>query len=209
MNEKDESTILIVEEDPPSLRQLTQILKEEGYNVLAVSNGLSALKTVQNYLPDLILLNIILLEKEGIGFHNILRRGEKTRDVPVIFILPVKSLQSKFKVFAFGGADFISQPFQTQEVLERIKVHLTLRKLKHLVKESFNTLEKTNQSLTNIISDLEGKISAEMEKNIIEYDMIQIITNIKNQIIESHKIIDKCLADSGIEKDRKRNKYLI
>ncbi|MCJ7622591.1 MAG: response regulator [Anaerolineaceae bacterium] len=202
MNEKVESTILVVEEDIPSIRQLTQILKDHGYNVLASSSGLSALKTVQNYLPDLILLNITILEKEGIGFHNILRRGEKTRDVPVIFLLPVESLQSKFKVFAFGGADFISKPFQTQEVLERIGAHLTLRKLKHQVKESFNTLEKTSQSLANIISDLEGKISAEMEKNISEYDMIQIITNIKNQIIESHKIIDKGLADSGIGKKK-------
>jgi DNA-binding response OmpR family regulator len=202
MNEIDESIVLVAEEDPPSLHQLTQILKEHGYNVLAASSGLSAIKTVQSYLPDLILLNINLLEKEGIGFHNILRRGEKTRDVPVIIILPVDSAQRKVKVFKLGGADFISQPFQTNEVLESIKAHLALRRLRHQVKESYNTLEKTSQSLTNIISDLEGKISAEMEKHVIEYDMIQIITNIKNQIFESHKIIDKCLSDSGIEKER-------
>jgi len=139
--------ILIVDDTPENLTVLRQILTREGYRVRPALSGEVALKTIQADLPDLILLDIIMPGMNGYEVCARLKIGEATRDIPVIFISALNEIEDKMRAFSEGGADYISKPFQSQEVLARVKTHLTLYSL-------INSLENKNIELQKALSEV-------------------------------------------------------
>ncbi len=114
---------------------MRQILTEQGYRVRPALSGEVALKTIQADLPDLILLDIIMPGMDGYQVCAKLKAEEATRDIPVIFISALNETEDKVRAFSEGGVDYISKPFNTKEVLARVKTHLTIYSL-------VNSLEK-------------------------------------------------------------------
>lgn len=121
--------ILIVDDTPDNLRLLSQILTERGYRVRAVTSGLRALASVEVSLPDMILLDIRMPEVDGYEVCERLKTDARTKDIPIIFISALNEIQDKVKAFTVGGVDYITKPFQFEEVLARVETHLALRKL--------------------------------------------------------------------------------
>ncbi|MBK8985620.1 MAG: response regulator [Chloroflexi bacterium] len=125
------SNILIVDDTPDNLRLLARILADAGYMVRPSRSGKLALASVQSVLPDLILLDIMMPEMDGYEVCRRLKADELTRDIPVIFISALNNIDEKIKSFAVGAVDYIAKPFHGDEVLARVKTHLTIRQLQN------------------------------------------------------------------------------
>jgi two-component system sensor histidine kinase/response regulator len=123
----DKGNILIVDDTPDNLRLLSAMLSQRGYKVRKALNGQTALKTAQTVPPDLILLDINMPGMNGYEVCQALKAQEQTRDIPVIFISALDDVLDKVRAFQVGGVDYISKPFQGEEVLVRVANQLTIR----------------------------------------------------------------------------------
>jgi diguanylate cyclase (GGDEF)-like protein/PAS domain S-box-containing protein len=124
MNEKNQELILIVNDIPQSLLLLVRILINQGYLVVMAQPGASALQVARDIRPDLILLDINMLEMSGFAVAKELRNDEDTRGIPIVFISSLDKIEDTINAFHAGGADYIFNPFEVKEVLTRIKTHL-------------------------------------------------------------------------------------
>ncbi len=134
--------ILIVDDTPENLTVLRQMLAEKNYMVRPALNGEIAIKAVNASTPDLILLDIRMPGMDGYEVCEQLKSAENTRRIPVIFISALNELDDKIKAFSLGGVDYITKPFQAEEVLARIKTHLTLRSLQKSLEDKNAQLQK-------------------------------------------------------------------
>ncbi len=125
--------ILIVDDTPANLHLLSHMLTDAGYRVRAVTSGQRAIKSAQTTPPDLILLDVMMPKMNGFQVCQRLKADERTFDIPVIFISAMDTTDDKIEGFAVGGADYVTKPFQVDEVLARVEVHLAVRNLhKHM-----------------------------------------------------------------------------
>ncbi|MGK7877298.1 MAG: response regulator [Xenococcaceae cyanobacterium] len=139
--------ILVVDDNPINLRLLVSILKKKGYQVRPVPNGELALSAAHGLPPDLILLDIMMPGMDGYQVCKQLKADERTRDIPIIFISAINQVLDKVKAFSVGGVDFITKPFQLEEVLARVETHLAIRSLQKSLQAKNEELEKTLQEL--------------------------------------------------------------
>lgn len=119
--------ILIVDDTLANLQLLANILKEDGYKVRPAINGNLALRAVAQKKPDLILLDIKMPEMDGYQVCQALKENPATHDIPVIFISALSDANDKVRAFSMGGVDYLTKPFQFEEVKARVAIHLQLR----------------------------------------------------------------------------------
>jgi len=127
--------ILAVDDTPASLKLLTDILKEEGYEVRSAISGELALHSAVRNPPDLVLLDIRMPEMDGYEVCRQLKANIETRDVPVIFVSAVSATDEKVLGFEIGAVDFVTKPYQRSELLARVRTHLELNNLRHNLKD--------------------------------------------------------------------------
>jgi light-regulated signal transduction histidine kinase (bacteriophytochrome) len=142
-----EANILVVDDTPENLRLLMGILAEQGYRVRPVPSGTRALSTVQIELPDLILLDIKMPDMSGYEVCEQLKADDRTRDIPIIFLSALNKVEDKVKGFEVGGVDYITKPFQVEEVLARVKTHLTLQHMRKALEQKNVEFEAVNKEL--------------------------------------------------------------
>lgn len=118
--------ILIVDDTPANLKLLTSILNAKGYMVRAAPSGELALRSIEMKKPDLILLDIRMPDIDGYEVCSRLKNDENTRHIPIIFISAIDAVSDKIKAFNVGGEDYITKPFEPDEVLARVAVHAEL-----------------------------------------------------------------------------------
>jgi signal transduction histidine kinase len=150
--------ILIVDDTPSSLRLLSTMLIQQGYEVRSVTSGANALMGIPGQKPDLILLDIQMPEMNGYEVCEFLKAGSNTCDIPIIFISALNEAFDKVKAFAVGGVDYITKPFQVEEVLARVAHHLILRKLQ-------TQLQVRNAQLQQAETDLLRSLAQERSLN--------------------------------------------
>lgn len=121
--------ILVVDDKPDNLRLLSNILIAEGYKVRKVLNGRLALDAAKLDPPDLILLDIMMPDPDGYQVCQALKENAITQEIPIIFLSALNTVADKVKAFTMGGVDYITKPFQQEEVLARVKTHLQIRHL--------------------------------------------------------------------------------
>ncbi|MEO1401305.1 MAG: response regulator [Cyanobacteria bacterium J06635_1] len=138
--------ILVIDDTPENLHLLSSMLTEKGYKVRSVTKGMTGLRGAQAAPPDLILLDINMPQMNGYEVCEHLKVQSATRDIPVIFISALGDVLDKVKAFSVGGVDFITKPFQVEEVLARIDNHLTIRNLQ-------KQLQQKNQQLQQEIDE--------------------------------------------------------
>ena len=134
--------ILAVDDTSANLMLLAGILSRQGYKVQVASSGPLALQSVESTAPDLILLDIMMPEMDGYEVCSHLKASQTTKDIPVIFISALNSAIDKVKAFAHGGVDYISKPFQFQEVLARVEHQLSIRRLSRQLTEENARLQE-------------------------------------------------------------------
>ncbi|MCP4544527.1 MAG: response regulator [Chloroflexi bacterium] len=144
-----QASILVVDDHHQNLHLLREMLTQQGYTVWAMADGPRALASLEEKLADLILLDIMMPDMDGYQVCARLKTDERTRDIPVIFISAVSQVFDKVKAFSVGGVDYITKPFQVEEVLARVKTHLTLRQLN----------DELERRVTERTTELEAEIS--------------------------------------------------
>ena len=125
----DKPSILVVDDAPDSLSLLTGILESEGYDVRIADGGRLALASVDAWLPELILLDIRMPGMDGLEVCRRLKACDRSQSVPVIFITAAGDLPDRLNGLAVGAVDYISKPFQREELLARVRTHLELSRL--------------------------------------------------------------------------------
>ena len=139
--------ILIVDDTLPNLRLLSTMLMEHGYEVRGVPNGAMALTVIRSSPPDLILLDINMPGLDGYEVCQQLKADPETQDIPVIFISALGEVLDKVRAFSVGGVDYVTKPFQIEEILVRIKTHLTIRNLQRELQQANEELARVNAAL--------------------------------------------------------------
>ncbi len=151
-----DSNILVVDDIIVNLKLLSDVLIRHGYTVRPAANGKSALKAIQRLLPDLILLDIVMPEMSGFDVCCALKADERTRHIPVIFISALNEVVDKVKAFEYGAVDFISKPFQEDEVLARVRTHLTIHRLQREIQHQTIRFQMLSEAASEGIVIHEG-----------------------------------------------------
>ncbi|MBW4445200.1 MAG: response regulator [Plectolyngbya sp. WJT66-NPBG17] len=169
--------ILVIDDTPENLNLLSTLLIEHGYKVRSVTKGSTGIRGAQVMPPDLILLDVNMPQMSGYEVCQHLKADDRTRDIPIIFISALEAVRDKVKAFQAGGVDYITKPFQIEEVLARIETHLTLRRLQ-------NQLRFQNEQLQQEIR--ERKYAEEKFATIFQQspNPIAIVTVPEGQLIE-------------------------
>ncbi len=153
--------ILIVDDSPENLKLLANILSESNFQVRGSNSGSYALKSIKKKLPDLILLDIKMPEMDGYEICRCLKDDLLLIDIPVIFLSGLKDSTSKIKGFEAGGVDYITKPFQPQEILARVRTHLAMSRMK-------NHLEEMVQERTAELQEVTEQVRAALkEKEVL------------------------------------------
>jgi signal transduction histidine kinase len=147
MSDTRPKTILVVDDTPENLRLLSDMLTEQGYRVRLAPNGQHALTSVRKEQPDLILLDIVMPDISGYEVCQQLKADEHLRHIPVLFISALNEVFDKVTAFASGGVDFITKPFQIEEVLARIHTHLSLEDMRQMLHTQNAQLQEQNREL--------------------------------------------------------------
>lgn len=122
--------ILIVDDDLNNLQMLSDILVARGYEVRGAKNGTVALDFIQNDPPDLVLLDVRMPGMDGYEVCKRLKAEQRYADLPIIFLSALQETEDRVRGFEAGAVDFISKPFQADEVSARVRTHLTLKQLR-------------------------------------------------------------------------------
>ncbi len=179
-----QSFILIVDDIPENLQVLGSILRTEGYRTTPVLDGKQALKVIEKRLPDLILLDIMMPEMNGFEVCTTLKASQHTRDIPIIFLTAKTETDDVVKGFELGAVDYVTKPFRKEELLARVKTHLSLQQ----AKQELQDLNATKDKFFSIIAhDLRGPfngflgLTEWMIDNIGEYTQDRIVELLQKQ----------------------------
>ena len=164
---KDSPRILVVDDSPETLKLLTEILAGCGYNVFTASDGYAALRSVENEVPDLILLDIKMPGIDGYEVCRRLKSAEYSSGIPVIFVSGLYEPANKINAFNAGGVDYITKPFQFEEVLARVETHLALSQLRRQMEEQNIQLQQEIMERERIEDDLR-RYKAHLEELVVE-----------------------------------------
>lgn len=142
--------VLVVDDTPANLLLLTGMLKERGYKVRPVPSGKLAIRAVQKVKPDLILLDINMPDMNGYAVCEQIKADEETKDIPVLFISALDEPLDKIRAFAAGGVDYVTKPFQFEEVEARVQTHLKIRRLQIDLAEQNRQLQENVKQLQKL-----------------------------------------------------------
>jgi DNA-binding response OmpR family regulator len=184
MNDKnsERSIILIVDDNQTNLDVLFELLKNYGFKVLVAQDGESAIEQIEYIHPDLILLDIMMPGIDGFETCHRLKADQATQDIPIIFMSALSDTVDKVKGFQTGAVDYITKPFQHEEVLSRIQTHLTIRSLQKKLEEKNVELAHLNQNLERLVEQ-KSKQLIDQEKTAIIGRLTQgMVHNLKSPL---------------------------
>lgn len=156
------SHILVVDDIGENLQVLGNILNKEGFDTSFALNGKQALAIIEDTLPDLILLDISMPVMDGFEVCTILKKDERTKNIPIIFLTARTEIDNMVHGFTLGADDYVTKPFNTLELLARVKAHIDLKKSKDYILEQ-------NKKLSDLVDQL-SKNNVELNKLIASKD---------------------------------------
>jgi signal transduction histidine kinase len=159
-------TILVIDDSPTNLEILHDVLGGAGYEVLVEMDGISGISQVESNPPDLILLDVMMPKIDGFETCRRLQANPSTSYIPIIFITALTEAEEKVKGLSLGAVDYITKPFEQQEVLARISLHLKLRKLNI-------ELDKQKQELEIRVAERTSELSEAL--NELKQTQLQLV----------------------------------
>lgn len=199
----DRGNILVVDDTPDNLRLLSVMLSEQGYKVRKALNGQTALNTIHQVPPDLILLDINMPSMNGYDVCQALKKDESIRDIPVIFISALDDVLDKVKAFDVGGVDYITKPFQAEEVIARIENQLIIQRQQKQLQQEIKERQKTEQTLRVYLH----AVSHDLRNPVLGLSMIlkNFLKKNPGKVTETIEISRKVLQQMSISCDRQLN----
>jgi len=200
--------ILIVDDVPKNIELAANILQTKNYNITFAKSGPIALEKVKSIDFDLILLDVMMPEMDGFEVCKILKEDDATKDIPVIFLTARSETENVVKGFELGAVDYVTKPFQTEELLARVKTHVDIREkleekkniekqlISHAAGDSDENTESLKKQLESRKAELENvtlfyELRSQMDKLILDKTPVarMEIRHIKEMI--SNLFIDK------------------
>lgn len=192
------ANILLIDDLPNNLRLLSSLLTKQGYKVRSVINGAMGLKAARAKPPDLILLDINMPDLNGYQVCEQLKQTEVTQDIPVIFLSALDDVIDKVKAFRVGGSDYITKPFQIEEVIVRVQNQLQLRQAQKMLADQNIILEQEICDRKKIQASLEEReIELQQQTERLEAALTKI-QNTQLQLVQSEKMASLGQLVAGI-----------
>ena len=160
-------TILLVDDEPANLQVLMKTLEGIGCKRLIAKNGEAALSIARKVVPELILLDIMMPAMDGFEVCRRLKSDPQTAGIPVIFLSALTATEDKVQGFSLGAVDYVTKPFQPEEVIARVTAHLTIHRLNREIQKRKEMLEQE----LKIVSDLQRVL---LPKTLPEVDGLQL-----------------------------------
>ncbi len=199
------ANILIVDDIPANLKVLGDILKTDGYKVRPVPSGSMALQVAEKEKPDLILLDIMMPDMNGYEVCQQLKENPKLADIPVIFISALNDTNDIVKALTSGGVDYITKPFQAEEVKARVSTHLKIKQqsmeLQRLNVDKDRFLALLAHDLKNPFNAILGLLEL-LLKNIRKYDINEIekfVSNVNKVSQNTYNLLDNLLLWARVQ----------
>ena len=191
MNETTKSRILIVDDEELIRTALTEILGEE-FSIKSAANGREGIDLAKAWNPQLILMDVMMPEMDGMNACEILRREESTRHIPVLMLTALNSSQDRVRAFNVGVDDFIPKPFEIDELLSRVRAKLRRTKeLRNIPPETVN--------LGNLLLDVrsrEVKIADQLiDLSPAEYGILQLLLARQGEVVSRKEIMNEVWED--------------
>lgn len=189
-------SILIVDDMPNNISVLFETLSRSGYKVLVERDGKSAIEQIKYARPDLVLLDVMMPGMDGFETCRRLKHDPVTQEIPVIFMTALSETIDKVNGFNMGAVDYITKPFQLQEVLSRINTHLTLRKLQRELQHANQHLEQRvtdrTEALSKALKEVEQLKNQLQAENHYLREEIKLTNNF-GEIVTQSKLFQKVL----------------
>lgn len=144
MTEQYQETLLLVDDNPDNLQVLYQTLEGKGYKLLIAKNGVDAMNIIEKIHPALILLDIMMPGMDGYEVCQSIKKQKNLADISIIFLSALDDVKDKIKGFSVGAVDYISKPFQADEVIARVENHLRIKQLEQSLERKNKQLEQDN-----------------------------------------------------------------
>lgn len=194
----DKPDILIVDDQPDNLRLLSNILSQQGYKVRKALNGALAIAAVEAALPDVILLDITMPDMSGYEVCQRLKASVSTTSIPIIFLSALDDATDKVKAFQMGGADYITKPFQTEEVVARLALQITLQQQRQRLQEEINHHQQT----VEILRQSRAMLSSVLNSSIDGVAAFQAVRDEQGGIIDFQWVVANPVAAAWVGKSR-------
>ena len=184
-----QKNILIVDDELDSLDFLSRILTHAGYTVRSINNSVSAIAIAHSSWADLILLDINMPEING---YEVCKRIKAKSNIPVIFLTSTNETLDKVKAFNCGGADYINRPFQSEEILTKVKNQLELKAAQNKIRQLNRELETKVKERTKYLKQKINEL--EQSKSTLNYAFQDRLTNLPNQLGLSQHLESEIIA---------------
>ena len=201
--------ILIVDDNPTNLAVIVDYLEDSGLTILVSQDGESSLKRAKYAKPGLILLDVLMPGLDGYETCRRLKDAPETRDIPVIFMTALSSTEDKVKGFEVGAVDYVTKPFQPEEVLARIKLHLQLRFMTQTLSQKNQTLEweiQQRKTAETRLKTINYQLQQEIEERLTAQESLKKLNEELENIVEKRTIelinINRQLKQENIERQQ-------
>lgn len=199
MTVEHKGRILIVDDSAANLKLLTDMLTQRGHSVHPASDGVSALRYARTELPDLILLDIVMPRIDGFKVCSFLKEYEETREIPVIFMTSLAATSDKVKGFRMGAADYITKPFQMEEVMARVETLLALRDVQKKLTARNSELMRANEDLAKVNKALSREIAertqAEAQLKLYREQLEDLVRERTAELAEANRHLESEIAE--------------
>ena len=214
---QEEAKILLVDDSVQNLRLLGNMLREKNYQIALAQNGKEGLQLAHKIQPDLILLDIMMPELDGYQVCEKLKKEETTRDIPVIFLTAKTSNDDVIKGFRTGGVDYITKPFNKEELFMRIKTHLDLKRAHDKISRQAETLRELNATKDKMFSVISHDLRAPLGGIKSMLDLIyedqndhkqiskQSLDSLKNAADQTYNLLENLLYWSRSQRGKLNN----
>ncbi|MEM7112205.1 MAG: hybrid sensor histidine kinase/response regulator [Chloroflexota bacterium] len=199
-------TILVVDDTPTNVRVLLDYLREQNFKVLVATSGNRALQQLERVQPDLILLDVVMPGIDGFETCRQLKANPLTKEIPVIFMTALSDTVDKVKGFEVGAVDYVTKPFQQEEVLARIEAHLTIQQQKNELRELNATKDKLfsiiGHDLRNHFAGMIGLVDFMVDDSIqVDPEFMEgSLDSIHALIHSSYKLLENLLTWASLQR---------
>jgi signal transduction histidine kinase len=197
---EQKDTILIVDDNPTNLGVLFDYLRGAGFKVLIAEDGNGAIQRATYAQPDIILLDVLMPGIDGFETCRLLKKNEETSDIPVIFMTALSETVDKVRGFELGAVDYITKPLQHEEVLARIRTHLTIRKQNKELDAFAHTVAHDLQNPLGMIISYSHILLEDLSK-MDQKEALNLLSRIGQAGQKMNNIIQALLLLSGVRKE--------
>lgn len=207
--------ILIVDDNPENLRVLSKVLKGAGYQIRAATNGSQALASIEAEEPDLVLLDVHMADMNGFEVCQRVKDDPRFDKLPILFLSALDDSGNKLQGFESGAVDYITKPFDADEVLARVSTHLTLRRTQDQLSDSFEKLQRLEKLRANlvhmVVHDLKSPLFAlnsslgflrDDVNHALDEETLETLDNIITTGEELAQMVDQLLDINQLEEGR-------